>query len=253
MGLYFNFSMVLFYIPVIAIYLIYKIIRKKQKKEFKLFSFKRYFRYVKLFLNSKTIIFIMIISILSNMQVLIQNKKYEHLYQEGEVNLEAVIVDNKTEKEYKNQYKIKVISNNKYKNTYLYLKTNKSTELEYGDKINVTGKFTKPDIARNYGGFDYKEYLKTVKVHGILNVEDIKVTDKNQVNFIFTLANKTKLEVEGHIDLCLEKEQAELLKGILLGDTSNIDEELKENFRNANISHILAVSRIACFIYCNGN
>ena len=58
--------------------------------------------------------------------------------------------------------------------------------------------------------------------------------------------------MEEQISLCIEKEKAELLKGILLGNTSNIEEEMKENFRVASISHILAVSRITCFVYCIG-
>ena len=59
MGLYFNFSIALFYIPIIVIYFFKKTL-KISKKEFKLISLKRYFRYVKLnFLISKLLLFLL--------------------------------------------------------------------------------------------------------------------------------------------------------------------------------------------------
>lgn len=250
MGLYFNFSVALLYIPIIAIYLIYKICAKTPKEKFKLISFKRYSRYIKLILNSKVIFFVIIISIISNTIVRFQNRKYDNLYQEGEIVGEAIIVSNKIEKEYKNQYKIKIISNGKYKNTYLYLRVGKKQDLKYGDKIKFSGEITLPNEARNYGGFNYKEYLKTLKIYGSVDAE--KVSVKDNVKSFFTFANNIYIKMEEQISLCIEKEKAELLKGILLGNTSNIEEEMKENFRVASISHILAVSRITCFVYCIG-
>ena len=59
MGLYFNFSIALFYIPIIVIYFFNKTL-KISKKEFKLISLKRYFRYVKLIFNFKIIIILII-------------------------------------------------------------------------------------------------------------------------------------------------------------------------------------------------
>ena len=64
MGLYFNFSIALFYIPIIVIYFFKKTL-KISKKEFKLISLKRYFRYVKLIFNFKIIIILIIFSIIS--------------------------------------------------------------------------------------------------------------------------------------------------------------------------------------------
>ena len=105
MGLYLKFSIVLFYIPIIAMYLtIKKIYSKKsnnvEQKKFKLVSLKRYFRYFKLVVNSKIILSIIFFSIISNSIVLFQNSKYDNLYYD-EQNLkgEAIVVSNKIEKE----------------------------------------------------------------------------------------------------------------------------------------------------------
>ena len=48
--------------------------------------------------------------------------------------------------------------------------------------------------------------------------------------------------MEETIEKNLIKEKAAILKGILLGDTKDIEEEVKEEFRISNISHILAIS-----------
>ena len=252
MGLYFKFSIVLLYIPIIAVYFVIKIVAIKQKntvnKKLILFSSKRYFRYVKLIFNSKMIFLIIISSIISNSIIIFQNQKYDKLYQDEEkMILEAIVVGNREEKEYSYIYKIKILhanNNKKYKNTYLYLKMpKKSTKsIQYGDKIRVEGEFIAPTSRRNYGGFDYKEYLKTLKIYGTIDTQKVEIIEHNKVNPIFYFANKISLSIKQKIDKSFDKEIASLIKGILLGDTSKIEENIQENFRTTNISHILAVS-----------
>ena len=78
MGLYCKISIVPFYVLFYIIYIFF--INKKEKKKFKLFSIRRYFRYIKIVLNKKVIKIIVIFSIISNTIVLIQNYRYEKLY-----------------------------------------------------------------------------------------------------------------------------------------------------------------------------
>ena len=87
-----------------------KITKKKKSNKLKLFSIKRYFRYIKIFINSKIIILIMVISIISNTLVLIQNSNYEKTYTQlaskKTIELTGTIISNKEEKTYYNKYKI---------------------------------------------------------------------------------------------------------------------------------------------------
>ena len=111
-GLYLNISIVPFCILIIAIHLIYKkkLNKKRKHQKLKLFSIKRYFRYIKIFINSKVILLIIITSIISNTLVLIQNHKYEKIYDElskrENLTLTGIIISNKEEKQYYNKYKI---------------------------------------------------------------------------------------------------------------------------------------------------
>ena len=253
MGLYFKFSIVLLYIPIIAVYLVMRKIYiiqygSKTKKKLKLLSGRRYLRYLKLIFNSKMIFSMIIFSIISNSIVIFQNQKYESYYKDGEeIKVEAIVISDAQEKEYNYVYKIKILcadNNDKYKNTYLYLKTSKkSTEkLKYGDKIEVKGSFTEASSQRNYGGFNYKEYLKSLKIYGTIKANQLKVLSGDCLNNVFNLANQVSSMMKQKIDSSMEETQAAIIKGIIFGDSSEIEEEIQENFRISSISHVLAVS-----------
>lgn len=249
MGLYFNFSIIPFYILLTAIYTIIRITTNSNtKRRFKLISFHRYIRYIKIIVNKKVILIILVSSIISNSIIIIQNRKYNNLYQNHKLlYLTGIIVSNKLEKQYKDVYKVKVETCNqskKYNNTYVYLNINKKTkaDLKYGDKVILQGEFVEPTSQRNKGGFDYKQYLKTKKIYGSINVENIQVKAHNQTNILLKITNDVSLKLKENINNILEKEEASILKGLILGDTSNIEHEIYEKFQISNMAHILAVS-----------
>ena len=238
-GLYFNFSVALFYIFIAAIYFILKTFLSKNK--WNILSPRRYFRYIKIFFNRKSIYLIIIISIISNLIVNFQNEKYENVYKDGEeLTLIAIVDSNKEEKEYKYTYKIKT----EYKDTNLILSVNKNKniELEYGDKILIKGEFVEPSEARNYGGFDYKEHLKSIKIHGTIKADSIEILAKNSNNPIFTFANNINLKIKENINKLIPEKYSAIFTGLILGDTSKVEEEVNDDFKIANISHVLAIS-----------
>ena len=248
MGLYFNISIVFFYLPIVAIYFLKKNLNRKKVKKLNLYNLKRYFRFFKLFFNSKVLITIFIFSVISNTITIYQNNKYNITYKDKE-NLEGkvLIVSEKEDKQYSYLYKIKVlnIENKKEsKNTYLYLRINKKSDvlLEYGDIISFKGEFQEPSKKRNYGGFDYKNYLKTLKIYGTVKCESYNVLEKNKGNILISFTNKISNSVKEKIYDLLDKREANLLIGLLLGDDDNIDDDIEESFKISSLSHILAVS-----------
>ena len=236
MGLYFKKSIVLLYILILGIYLI---IKKPSNKKFKLISFKRYFRYIKIIINKKVCIIIIISSIFSNCITLYQNDKYDNLYKnsnEKTISINAIIVSNVKEREYKNMYKIKVKNfddKKKYENTYLYINVNKNIILQYGDIVQLSGEFEEPKARTNYKAFDYKEYLKSLKVYGTINVKDIKKTGEN--NNIFKYANNVFLKIKEIIQNNFDNDIANVLLGIILGYTDEINDNIKNDFQESNI------------------
>jgi len=246
MGLYCKISIVFLYLSLIIICLLLK---KEKKYKFRLISFRRYFRYVKIFFTSKVLKIIIISSIMSNCIILYQNNKYENLYkhlENHELTVVGKVVSNKTEKDFKDVYKIKVESINgksKYKNTYVYLNIskNKNLKLEYGETIIFKGIFSEPEKRRNYKGFDYKEYLKTLKISGIVDFSSLQDIKKAK-NSIFKISNDIFLKIKENVDDSFSEQNANILSGLTIGYTDGIDEEIKKDFSNSNISHILAIS-----------
>lgn len=243
-GLYFNKSIVLIYIPIIALYFIYKFCNKEKKEKFKLLSIKRYFRYIKIYLNSKVILIVIISSLVSNTIVIFQNKNYERIYNnlsvEENLNLTGIIIGEKQEKRYYNKYIVEV----KYKNKNLkfYISTKKDIELKYGDKIAFLGTYTRPEKQRNYKGFDYSQYIKQLKVYGTIRCEKINFIKNNQGNGIFKISNQILERIVLRTKRVLNEETASILLGLILGNKTDIDEQTQDDFRNASMSHILAIS-----------
>lgn len=241
-GLYFKFSIVLCYILILATYYsLKKFFHFRKKREFKLLSIARYSKYLKLIVNAKVVFIFMIFSILSYGIVLFQNHQYETLYQDGEeVEIIGVIVSQKIEKPYYDLYQIKVL-NSKSFNLYIQV-SKKNKELEYGTQVKLQGEYKKPAKQRNEEGYDDTQYLKTLKIAGRVKVEQIEVVGEKKLNIILQSANTLSLKAKEKIETIFEEEKASILKGLLLGDTGEIQEDVKENFQIANISHVLAIS-----------
>lgn len=250
MGLYFNFSIVFLYAPIIVIIYFFKLIKNKFKSEsnFKLISIKRYSRYFKIFFTNKVIYAIMIISIISNAIIILKENKYNEFYNTtSDIEAIGIVVSNKIEKEYKNIYEVQITNMNKrkrYRNIkiYLQLKKQDKTNIRYGDLIKFKGNYIKPSIERNEGGFDYSHYLKTLNIYGTVDCSKIEIIKNSQINPVLNFSNQISEKIKENIERILPKQEANILKGILLGDTKEIEEELKERFRISNIAHILAVS-----------
>ena len=181
----------------------------------------------------------MISSIISNFIVLIFNQKYENISQdEEEIQKVVVVVGQKEEKQYKVSYQVKW--DGFY--AYLYLDKKKDIELDIGDKVEVRGTFQKPEIVRNEGGFDQTLFYRSKKICGVLQAEKVDILSHTKGISIEKLIQELVDQIENKMDILLNKEQSALLKGLLLGDTSQIEEEQKEAFRVSSLTHILAVS-----------
>ena len=253
LGLYCKISIVLLYV---FCFIIYLALIKPHTKKFKLISIRRYFRYIKILITKKVLFLIILISIISNTITFYQNYKFQKTMENlsgKQIQSEGIIISNKKEKKYRDIYLIK-IQNKKY---YLNIKKSEEINLDYGDRINLIGDFMSPEIQRNYRGFDYKNYLKTQGIYGNIEVKNIikvkKSMDRVDIfifkriqNFLNVIKKIFKDNFDGRI--------SNIIIGILLGDTDEIEPDIKENFSESNISHILAVSGMHVgfvILFCN--
>jgi competence protein ComEC len=117
-------------------------------------------------------------------------------------------------------------------------------ELKPGYKISVTGFYYKGKDRRNPGEFDYDAYLKSKGIVGILGVTEnssIKILDTNP-QLIVNVIHQTRKAIDFQIKKYHSPETAALLRGLLLADRGEIDYETKDQFINAGVVHVLAVS-----------
>lgn len=188
------------------------------------------------------------------------DEKYEELESLNGSYCTAIVVSEGEEKDYKDVYEIEIkgikllLNLKKSKNKSLQNKENRylsnknsknsSFKLKYGDKIEFYLEYEKPSTARNYMGFDYSNYLKTKKIFGTVNLkeEDVEIISHDNSNIILRKIYKLRNLMKTKIEKLLPKETSGLCLGMLIGETSGIEENMQENFRDSNLSHILAVS-----------
>ena len=181
--------------------------------------------------------------LLSCLQINNLNNKYNKMYKLDDENIaiNGTACSQIKETDYKYSTNIKL--ENKLKLTVYIDKKEDVSKLEYGNKISVIGTYKKPTERRNYKGYDYMKYLKTKKICGSLIVDgEVKLIKTKNINPIFTIINKLSLIFKQNLKKLLPKQEAELEQGILLGDTSDIESDIKDDFRKCNLSHMLAVS-----------
>lgn len=169
---------------------------------------------------------------------------FEKIYPETEkILFSCEVIREKEEKDYYDKYIVKVLENKnlkKSKNTRLILYVKKDKQFIPGDILLVQGNFEKGEVSRNYKGFNYRNYLKQNKIYGIVFGEEIQKTSQRK-DFYYVFF-KIRIFLEDRINKLYENDYASFLKGLLIGNKSQLDEEIVEDFKNANISHILAIS-----------
>ena len=124
----------------------------------------------------------MVVALIGNTQVLYLKNEYSKVYKKDKsiINEMAVVIKGPIEGEYNYKYTVKVRTG-KYKNKKFIVYINKKNKklFEYGDLIRIKGEYSAPEIARNYKGFNYSQYLKTLNIYGAIKVEEAKIRKKS--------------------------------------------------------------------------
>ena len=122
-----------------------------------------------------------------------------------------------------------------------------------GDVVNCNFEIRAPSWQRNYGGFDYAFTLKTKGIDGNIKINKVFEVQHSK-SFYYAYCNKIvdlRIEINNFFNKNLKKDLASIIIGILIGDKSGMDGRVIEDFQNANLSHLMAVSG-AHFIYVVG-
>ncbi|MBI5019842.1 MAG: DNA internalization-related competence protein ComEC/Rec2 [Ignavibacteriales bacterium] len=118
-------------------------------------------------------------------------------------------------------------------------------KLNYGVRLRLKGEMSTVRTARNPGEFDLKYYLSLLDIHARFfpeKLDDSSLVGIEQNTFNSLFVYPVRKAVTEKLDLLIGGEEAKFLKGLIVGERSEISAEVKTAFINSGVMHILAVS-----------
>lgn len=115
----------------------------------------------------------------------------------------------------------------------------------YGDVIKVKAKISIPKKLNNPGEFNYKLYLYSNNIYGLINTYEIpeKINyDKNVIENIYSKIYMFKSYVQNIIKNNMSETNANVAMTMIYGDTTQLDESIQQNFEDIGVSHLMSVS-----------
>jgi competence protein ComEC len=102
-----------------------------------------------------------------------------------------------------------------------------------------------PEV-RNPGQFNYADYLKLREIIAQVRLTDAAQMENSEKVSKFSLENNIfspfRENLVEKIESNFNQSQASFLKALLLGERESLDKDLIENFQNAGVMHVLAIS-----------
>ena len=116
--------------------------------------------------------------------------------------------------------------------------------VEVSDIIEFEGKYNRPETVRNEGGSDYNLYLRSKNIKRTFSADSYKIVGKDESLNAKTakLFSDIRIQIKECFEKNLSQENAALLSGLTIGDKSDLDSDEIEMYRDASLSHVLAIS-----------
>lgn len=226
-GIYVKDIFLFFVIHIVSI-LVFIVIYKQNKSHV--------IRFIRTKFKINVCIIFIIFSIIGFTHVSYKEKKFNNIYKKEY--FKAMIISNVMADNYKNKYIAKLDNYN----INIYILVDKKIKLEYGDYIEIKGKINEPQGQRNKYGFNYKKYLKSINNAGNLYVSNYRIIQKNKANFMDKFIYTIRTRMKNEIYKIVQTDNKYLLEAILLGNRENISDNIKSDFEESNLSHLLAIS-----------
>lgn len=123
-----------------------------------------------------------------------------------------------------------------------------------GDRVVIEGELERPQAARNFGGFDYRNYLLTKKIHWLLKGTG---TDSVQAEppaswqpaSILRWNDAARAALGAEMDRLFQEPHAGYMKGLVIGIQDDLDPETFKQFSQLGLTHILAISGMHVAVY----
>ena len=203
----------------------------------------------------KSIIIMIIVMLIMFLNVQNIERKINNIYEKDKKNDKGEylvsVIDEKKGKS-KTTYTVIFKNTNGLEDIRINGKIYAKKKMELGKDYIIRGKLEKYNNERNYMGFNQRLYMYSRSNYFkiIEHNENIEKVGLNKVS-IYSIYNDISKTILSNISKyrikhreVLEKyvKNKYLLEGIIVGDIDNVDEEIKENFKDINSYHLLAIS-----------
>lgn len=123
----------------------------------------------------------------------------------------------------------------------LYVTVDDGVQIRYGDIVSVEeAKLAIPSVKRNPGGNDSRLYAWSMGAGLQSSARQISVTG-HQIS-LFERIYVVRERMEAAMQSVMAPDQFGIIKGMLFGDTADMEEQWVDSFQAAGLAHLLAVS-----------
>ncbi|GBF73735.1 hypothetical protein PA598K_02051 [Paenibacillus sp. 598K] len=126
-----------------------------------------------------------------------------------------------------------------------------------GDRLRLYGELKLPDQASNFGGFDYRRYLFSQRIHWLLQVDGAAAIEQSagatwSKSGWMGKVDSVRANLGARMAALYPEQQGGYMKGLVLGMSDDLDAERFQQFSELGLTHILAISglHVAVFLYC---
>ena len=111
--------------------------------------------------------------------------------------------------------------------------------LRYGDTLRLSGSLEQP---QPIGDFDYAAWLESQRIAGVMWARSIEPISTGDGSKPAAALHRVRTAMASAIGKGIPAPQSGLVQALLLGIRTELPYEVKESFRNAGMSHLLAIS-----------
>lgn len=123
-----------------------------------------------------------------------------------------------------------------------------------GDRVSLAEELQQPAAARNFGAFDYRDYLHTQRIHWLLKgtgAASVQVTPPAAWNsaLIFRWNDAARAALGAEMDRLFSGMHSGYMKGLVIGIQDDLDPATFREFSQLGLTHILAISGMHVAVY----
>ncbi|SDW89702.1 ComEC/Rec2 family competence protein [Paenibacillus sp. CF384] len=128
-----------------------------------------------------------------------------------------------------------------------------------GQQMSAVGELSAPMAATNFGGFDYRRYLNSQRIHWQFSVAgaasvQISAGPRLSAAALLRYVDDVRAALGAQMDKLYPDLQSGYMKGLVLGISDDLDPTVYRRFAQLGLTHILAISglHVAVFLYMLG-